>query len=75
MTTTTGYTNIAARFSDVAARYPDKVAVIAPKGAPVSFRALAALTDRYAHALTGYGVRRGMRVALMVTVGVDLSLI
>jgi acyl-CoA synthetase (AMP-forming)/AMP-acid ligase II len=46
--------------------------VIAPAGEPVTFRALAALTDRYAHGLAEAGITRGMRVALMVTVGVDL---
>jgi acyl-CoA synthetase (AMP-forming)/AMP-acid ligase II len=71
MSMTTHVTNIAARFAEVAVRHPDKDAVISGE-AVVSFRVLHALTDHYAHALAGLGVRRGMRVALMVTVGVDL---
>lgn len=71
MTTTLETVNIAARFADVAQRHPDKRAVV-DGAASMSFRELHALTDRYAHALAGAGITRGMRVCLMVTVGFDL---
>lgn len=72
MTTTQATCNIAARFAEIAGQHPDKRAVLAPGNRVTTFGELLARTDRYAHALSEAGIRRGTRVALMVTVGVDL---
>lgn len=70
--------NIAAHVDAMAARMPDKRAVIVagasgPDGAPrgCTFADLAQRSDRIASGLRGIGVAPGMRVILMVRPGVD----
>jgi len=62
--------NIAARLSTVAARVPEKLAVI-ESGRQICFRELEALCDAYAHGLTRIGIRKQTRTVLMVRPGID----
>jgi long-chain acyl-CoA synthetase len=48
-----------------AARYPQRIATVF-FGAQLSYRALNAAADRFAHALLSFGLKRGDRVALML---------
>lgn len=53
----------------VAAQHPDRPAVFLPDGdgfTPVSYGALAALSNRLAHALVAHGVATGDRVAILL---------
>jgi len=75
------YSNIAQALPEMAARKPFQPAVIFPAGSSrggqarfiqYTFRQLDQLCDRTAHALTDYGIHKGMRVLLLVRPGVDL---
>ncbi|MEP9354938.1 AMP-binding protein [Xanthobacter sp. KR7-65] len=53
----------------VAARTPDSPALFLPAGdgfAPVSYGALSALSNRFAHALLAHGIRAGDRVGILL---------
>lgn len=72
--------NIAGQLTAIAARTPDKHAVVWTAGreasgrtryAHVTFRELEQETDRYAHGLSAAGIRRGTRTVLFVTPGRD----
>ena len=73
--------NIAQALPEIAARKPFQPAVIFPAGnsrggqarfIQYTFRQLDQLCDRTAHALTDYGIHKGMRVLLLVRPGIDL---
>ncbi|GHT13356.1 peptide synthase [Planctomycetales bacterium] len=68
-------TNIAERLTNAAAKYPDVPAVIQPERngmyRSVTFAELDADTDRIAEGLRRFGVRPGMRLALLVRYGID----
>ena len=75
-----GTVNIAEQLTAMAARYPDKRAVIWTTGrdttgraryAHVTFAELAQETDRYAHGLEHVGITRGTRTIFFVTPGLD----
>ena len=72
--------NIAGQLTAMAARTPDKHAVVWTAGrdasgrtryAHVTFRELEQETDRYAHGLSAAGISRGTRTVLFVTPGRD----
>ena len=67
--------HIASRLVDIAKRYPDMIAIAQPDGKgeyrTVTFSELNRDTDRIAAALTGSGVKPGMRLALFVRYGID----
>jgi 2,3-dihydroxybenzoate-AMP ligase len=56
---------IAAEFRAVAARYPDRDAIVAPDGR-LTFRELDEQADRLAFGLAGLGLRPGQRVVLQI---------
>jgi acyl-CoA synthetase (AMP-forming)/AMP-acid ligase II len=73
--------NIAQALPEMAARKPFQPAVIFPAGftrhgqarfTQLTFRQLDDLCNRTAYALTDHGIRKGMRVLLLVRPGVDL---
>jgi len=75
-----GTVNIAAQLTAMAARYPDKRAVVWTAGrdgsgraryAHVTFVELEQETDRYAHGLEHVGITRGTRTIFFVTPGLD----
>ena len=75
-----GTLNIAVQLTAMAARYPDKHAVVWPAGrdasgraryAHVTFAELEQETDRYAHGLEHVGITRGTRTIFFVTPGLD----
>jgi acyl-CoA synthetase (AMP-forming)/AMP-acid ligase II len=75
-----GPVNIAAQLTAMAARYPDKRAVVWTAGrdasgraryADVTFAALEQETDRYAYGLEHVGVTRGTRTIVFLTPGPD----
>ena len=77
---TDGAVNIAEQLTVMAARYPDKRAVVWTAGrdasgraryAHVTFTQLDQETDRYAHGLEKVGITRGTRTILGVTPGLD----
>ena len=72
--------NIAEQLTAMAARYPDKRAVVWTAGrdgagharyAHVTFAELEQETDRYAHGLEQVGITRGTRTIFFVTPGLD----
>jgi acyl-CoA synthetase (AMP-forming)/AMP-acid ligase II len=67
--------NVATHLADLAARQPDRAAIIHPAGRGeyrhISFRDLHAESDGLAAGLEAVGVRRGVRAALMVPPGPD----
>ena len=78
--TSGGTVNIAEQLTAMAARYPDKRAVVWTAGrdrsgraryAHVTFMELDQETDRYAHGLERIGVTRGTRTVLFVAPGLD----
>ncbi len=73
--------NVAATLPAMARRAPYRPGVLFPAGrdakgrakfTQLSFHQLDALSDRYAHGLSDYGIRMGDRVLLMVRPGVEL---
>lgn len=58
-------TSLTQFLSDSAARFADRSALIF-YGRTVSYRELDAATDRFANALTGFGIRKGDRIAMML---------
>ncbi|MFG1180965.1 AMP-binding protein [Xanthobacter versatilis] len=59
----------------IAARAPDRPALFLPHGAgfrPVSYGALAAASNRLAHALLAHGIGRGDRVAILLPQSLDV---
>ena len=79
VTGTTESCNIASALVSQAARQGDNIAIHYPVGKhrgrisyeSVSYHALNALSDDYAHGLIEYGIGRGTRTALMLTPGLD----
>jgi acyl-CoA synthetase (AMP-forming)/AMP-acid ligase II len=67
--------NVATHLAGLAAREPDRAAIIHPAGRGeyqrISFRELHEESDRLAAGLEAVGVRRGVRAALMVPPGPD----
>ena len=75
-----GAVNIAEQLTAMAARYPNKRAVVWTAGrdtsgcaryAHVTFEELARETDRYAHGFENIGITRGTRTIFFVTPGLD----
>jgi acyl-CoA synthetase (AMP-forming)/AMP-acid ligase II len=73
--------NVAQTLVEMAARAPFRPAVIFPAGRDArgrarymqfSFRQLNQECDRYAHGLSGYGIRQGDRTLLMARPGIEL---
>ncbi|MBO5437470.1 MAG: AMP-binding protein, partial [Thermoguttaceae bacterium] len=71
--------NVACRLAGFAKIQPDKIAVVEPLGhrggkrqyRTITFRELDEDSDRIAAGLKEIGVRKGMRMALLVTPGID----
>src|SRR3990167_8239602 len=79
-----GTSNIALRLDDVAARYPERLAIAWPRRPPgsrqvfytrVTFAEMAEQVRRMATALVGLGLRRGDRVVVLTPVSPDLYVI
>jgi olefin beta-lactone synthetase len=64
------FVNIAAHLPEMARRQPAAPSIIFPRqGRRLSFLELNGLSDRIAHGLVRFGIRRGMRTVLMVSPG------
>ncbi|MDO4570466.1 MAG: fatty acid CoA ligase family protein [Planctomycetia bacterium] len=71
--------NVAYRLASFAKSQPDQIAVVEPLGyykgkrqyKTITFRALDEDSDRIAYGLNKIGVQKGMRMALLVTPGID----
>ncbi len=52
-------------FWNMAAKHPDRVAIVDPEGNPITFGELASATCRVVHGLRGIGIRSGDAIALL----------
>jgi len=62
--TETGTFSVASYLEDSAARFPDRVAIVNPDGASLTYRELDARAERVAAYLSAHGVSAGDRIAL-----------